>query len=308
MPDAGDVEVLGLRWAADERGSPAAARHPAAGDPAVRQADGDRDPDAVPQLLPAGGGSVGYAGARAAAGKARRAGRRAVGRAEAAARPGMRAGRRSGSPVPRRADDRSRSAGASPALGPDRASSSRPGRTILLTTHYMEEAEQLCDRVAIMDHGTVIARGTPRELIASHRRRARRGVLRPAPPPTASTSRRFGRLAWRARCPEPTTAESGCRRPSCIASVPALLAELSRQALPLTELRTHRRPSRTSSSRSRDGTCAMSSDVFPSTARRRLRAPPGSSGTRSCSSRWCASASSCASPKRCSGRFSFRFC
>ena len=41
------------------------------------------------------------------------------------------------------------------------------GRTILLTTHYMEEAERLCDRVAIMDHGKVIARGTPRELIAS---------------------------------------------------------------------------------------------------------------------------------------------
>ena len=43
----------------------------------------------------------------------------------------------------------------------------RLGRTILLTTHYMDEAERLSDRVAIMDHGKVIARGTPRELIAS---------------------------------------------------------------------------------------------------------------------------------------------
>src|SRR5215213_7871172 len=40
------------------------------------------------------------------------------------------------------------------------------GRTVLLTTHYMDEAERLCDRVAVVDHGQVIARGTPAELIA----------------------------------------------------------------------------------------------------------------------------------------------
>jgi ABC-2 type transport system ATP-binding protein len=41
------------------------------------------------------------------------------------------------------------------------------GRTIILTTHYMDEAEILCDRVAIVDHGKVIALGTPVELIQS---------------------------------------------------------------------------------------------------------------------------------------------
>jgi ABC-2 type transport system ATP-binding protein len=41
------------------------------------------------------------------------------------------------------------------------------GGTVLLTTHYMEEAEQLCDRVAVVDHGKMIALGSPRELIAA---------------------------------------------------------------------------------------------------------------------------------------------
>jgi ABC-2 type transport system ATP-binding protein len=41
------------------------------------------------------------------------------------------------------------------------------GGTILLTTHYMDEAQTLCDRVAIVDQGRVIALGTPRELVAS---------------------------------------------------------------------------------------------------------------------------------------------
>jgi lipooligosaccharide transport system ATP-binding protein len=42
------------------------------------------------------------------------------------------------------------------------------GRTIVLTTHFLEEAERLCDRVAIIDHGRCIALDTPRALIATH--------------------------------------------------------------------------------------------------------------------------------------------
>lgn len=42
------------------------------------------------------------------------------------------------------------------------------GKTILLTTHYMDEAYILCDEIAIMDHGKIIAQGTPKELLAAH--------------------------------------------------------------------------------------------------------------------------------------------
>ena len=56
------------------------------------------------------------------------------------------------------------------------------GRTILLTTHYMDEAEKLCDRVAIVDHGHIIALGSPHELIESI------GATIPAPPPRASSA------------------------------------------------------------------------------------------------------------------------
>ena len=44
----------------------------------------------------------------------------------------------------------------------------RSGKTLLLTTHYMEEAAQLCDQLLVLDHGRVIARGTPRELVANN--------------------------------------------------------------------------------------------------------------------------------------------
>ena len=44
----------------------------------------------------------------------------------------------------------------------------RGGKTLLLTTHYMEEAAQLCDEIVVLDHGRVIARGTPAELVREH--------------------------------------------------------------------------------------------------------------------------------------------
>jgi lipooligosaccharide transport system ATP-binding protein len=42
------------------------------------------------------------------------------------------------------------------------------GVTLIITTHYMDEAEQLCDRLVVMDHGHIVAHGAPRELISQH--------------------------------------------------------------------------------------------------------------------------------------------
>jgi ABC-2 type transport system ATP-binding protein len=54
------------------------------------------------------------------------------------------------------------------------------GKTVLLTTHYMEEAEDLCDRVAIMDHGQILEMGTVNELVTRHfKERAIRFATRP---------------------------------------------------------------------------------------------------------------------------------
>jgi ABC-2 type transport system ATP-binding protein len=57
------------------------------------------------------------------------------------------------------------------------------GKTIFLTTHYMEEAERLCDRVAIIDHGQIIAMDSPRKLINDYfKESAIQFELEPAPP------------------------------------------------------------------------------------------------------------------------------
>ena len=109
------------------------------------------------------------------------------------------------------------------------------GRTILLTTHYMDEAERLCDRVAIMDHGKIIAQGTPRELIASHRRGARRRILH------WKHRYRFSRCRRDGRCSR-LSSENGSvllQVTELHKAVPGLLDELGRQGIPLTELRTH---------------------------------------------------------------------
>src|SRR5579863_4008135 len=44
----------------------------------------------------------------------------------------------------------------------------RDGVTLIITTHYMDEAEQLCDRLAVMDNGVIVAEGSPWALIQEH--------------------------------------------------------------------------------------------------------------------------------------------
>jgi ABC-2 type transport system ATP-binding protein len=127
------------------------------------------------------------------------------------------------------------------------------GRAILLTTHYMEEAERLCDRVAIIDHGRVIAEGTPRELIASL---GAEHVLEFAVADSATLD--ASALAGVAGV-GPVGHQNGTWRVQVSElhqAMPALLGELRRQGAQLSELRTH---------------TATLEDVFVSLTGRQLR-------------------------------------
>jgi ABC-2 type transport system ATP-binding protein len=128
------------------------------------------------------------------------------------------------------------------------------GRTILMTTHYMDEAERLCDRVGIMDRGKVIALGTPRELIASI------GVEHMIEFAAGNGARAVDVIALGGldgiRNVRKENGSVQMQVAELHRTVPALLHELSRQGVPLTELRTH---------------SASLEDVFVALTGRRLR-------------------------------------
>jgi len=113
----------------------------------------------------------------------------------------------------------------------------KEGRTIILTTHYMDEAERLCDRVAVMDHGKIIALGTPRELIASigaeHMVAFAVDIGR-GPLDLPALEKLDGVRVARSENGAYELQVSELHR-----AVPALFDELARRSIPLTELRTH---------------------------------------------------------------------
>jgi ABC-2 type transport system ATP-binding protein len=115
------------------------------------------------------------------------------------------------------------------------------GRTVLLTTHYMDEAERLCDRVAIVDHGRKIALGTPRQLIAGLGAEQIVSFAVEAPA-DALDAPALDAIAKAVRATQPARAtDTGWELPVTATheAIPALLAELDRRGLTLSELRTH---------------------------------------------------------------------
>jgi len=112
----------------------------------------------------------------------------------------------------------------------------RAGRTIVLTTHYMDEAERLCERVAIMDHGKIIALGSPRELVASI------GVEHVVEFSVEAGEALDADVLRTLEGVRDVRTDNGVVRMQVTAlhsAVPALLAELVRRGIRLTELRTH---------------------------------------------------------------------
>jgi ABC-2 type transport system ATP-binding protein len=110
------------------------------------------------------------------------------------------------------------------------------GRSILLTTHYMDEAERLCDRVAIVDHGRTIALGTPRELIEGLRAEH---VLEFALAPDSRLDEvPLRRLEGVCRA-DRRNGTYHLQVEELHRAMPALLQELRRQGAQLAELRTH---------------------------------------------------------------------
>jgi ABC-2 type transport system ATP-binding protein len=110
------------------------------------------------------------------------------------------------------------------------------GRSILLTTHYMDEAERLCDRVAIIDHGRMIALGAPQALIA---RLEAEHVVEFALAEPSAIDESLLRAIDGVCAAERRNGTYRLQVSELHRAMPSLLAELRRQGVQLAELRTH---------------------------------------------------------------------
>ena len=110
------------------------------------------------------------------------------------------------------------------------------GRSILLTTHYMDEAERLCDRVAIVDHGRMIALGAPQALIA---RLEAEHVVEFALAEPSAIDETLLRAIDGVCAAERRNGTYRLQVSELHRAMPSLLAELRRQGAQLAELRTH---------------------------------------------------------------------
>ena len=110
------------------------------------------------------------------------------------------------------------------------------GRSILLTTHYMEEAERLCDRVAIVDHGRIIALGTPSELISQL---SAEHVLEFALAGGGAIDQKALTQIDGVRSATRRNGTYHLQVQELHRAMPALLQELRRQGVQLAELKTH---------------------------------------------------------------------
>jgi ABC-2 type transport system ATP-binding protein len=111
----------------------------------------------------------------------------------------------------------------------------RQGRTVVITTHNMEEAERLCDRVAIVDRGRIIARGSPRELIAE---RIGGEIVEFTAAPAGLAADELGRLPG-VKALRASGQGFALTVDAVHVAVPALLGHLEARGLALVALSTH---------------------------------------------------------------------
>ena len=205
-------------------------------------------------------------------------------------RPRRRARRPPAGPVPRRADHRPRPAQPHRPLGDDRGRVAE-GTTVLLTTQYLDEADRLADRIAVIDHGRVIAEGTLRRAQGPGRRRAARGHARAIRGRRRGGDRGAGRRSRPSARPSSDGVAAGAGPRSAAARSPRRCAGSTRPGSAIDDIALRRRRSTTSSS-TLTGHAAGAEDEERAGQRRARGGAMSGSATPS-ATRWCSPSAAC---------------